>query len=196
MDPAIVGDHVGHREDPVMALFGQHVGPGAGQCPVRRDQRVVHAVHPAHDPAHAGEVKPRRRGSGEDAGRRAGGNQFPHRCTGELHVGVEVQAGKRTAGRIAQTEGVRLARYRGLEHPHAVDLPGGVGGPVGTRVGDDDDVELAGCRVVEQPAQVAGDDGLLVVRRYDDTDHRIAHAAQNSRCDPQRTRGSEPAVHE
>jgi hypothetical protein len=181
MDQTIVGDDVGHRKHPRMALFGEHVAAGAGQRAVRRHQRVVHPVHPPGGPADAGQVELRRRGAGEDAGGRAGRDQRAHRGRVQLHVGVEVDPREGTACRVAQPQSVGLSRYRGLDDPHPVDRPGGHGGTVGARVGDHDDVELAGCRTVEQPAQVARDDGLLVVRRYDDADSRLAHAAQDSR---------------
>jgi hypothetical protein len=196
MDQTVVRDDIRHREDPGVAPLRQHVGAGTGQCPVRRDQRVVYPVHPPHDPAHAGEVESRRGRGGQHAGCRAGGDQLTHRGCGQLDVGVEVQAGEGAAYRVAQPQGVRLARHRGLLYPYAVDLPRRVRGRVGARVGDHDDVELAGRRAVEQPAQIAGDDGLFVVCRYDDADHRIAHAAQDSGCATHRTRESEHAVHE
>jgi hypothetical protein len=180
MYQTIVGDDVGHREHPGVPLFGEHVAAGAGERPVRRHQRVVHAVHPLHQPADAGQVQPRRRGAGEDAGGRAGRDQRARRGRVQLHVGVEVQPGEGAAGRVAQPQRVRLSGYRGLDHPDAVDRPGGFRGTVGARVGDHDDVELAGCRTVEQPSQVVRDDGLLVVCRYDDADSRLAHAAQDN----------------
>jgi hypothetical protein len=188
MYQTIIRDDIRHREDPGMPLFGEHVGAGAGQRPVRRDQLFMHAVYALHHPADPVQVQQWRRGTGQDAGCGARGDQRPHRLGAQLYIGVQVEPGEGTASRVAQPQRVRLARHRRLDDPHAVDLPGGFRGTVGARVGDHDDVELTGGRTVEQPSQIARDDGLLVVRRYDDADSRLAHAGQDSRRTVERSR--------
>src|SRR5207302_9228861 len=77
---------------------------------------------------------------------------------------------------------VPRTRHRRLDPAPTAYVSRGIGGTAGTCVGDDDDVELAGRGSGEQPAQVAREDGLLVVRRYHDADCRLAHAAQDNRC--------------
>jgi hypothetical protein len=176
MDETVVGDHVRHREDPCVPRLGEHVRAHAGQRAVRRDQPVVHPVHPAGQPADTGQVQRRYRGTGQYAGRGARGGQRPYRRGVHPHVGVQVYPGKGPAGLVAQAQRVRLARHGGLDHPYA-GLPGERGGAVGARVGDHDDVELAGRRTGEQVPQVAGDDRLFVVRGHhnaDDHPHRVA----------------------
>ena len=182
MYQTIVGDDVGHRENPRMPALGQQVGARAGQRPARRDQLLVDAVHAFDHWADAVEVQARLRGRGQDLGAGAGRHEGTHRVGVELHVGVQVQAGERPCHLVAEAHRVRLSRYRRLDHAHTGYLSRGIGGTVGTCVGDDDDVELAGRGPGEQPAQVAREDGLLVVRRYHDADCRLAHAAQDNRC--------------
>ena len=182
MYQTIVRDDIRHRKDPGMPLLREHVATGAGQRPVRRDQLLVHAVHALHEPADRAQVQLRRGGAGQHAGCGARVGQRPHRRRVQLHVGVQIDAREGTALRVAQPQRVRLARHGGLDDPHTVDPPGGVRGTVGACVGDHHDVELAGCRAVEQPPHVARDDRRFVVRRYDDADCGFAHAGQDSRC--------------
>jgi hypothetical protein len=181
MDQTIVRNDVRDREDPVVPGLGQHVRPGAGQGPLRRDQSFVYAVHPLDDPAGPGQVQLGHRRARQDAGLRAGRHQRAHRRRVQLHVGVEVDARERRAGRVAQPQRVRLARCRRLDDAYAVHLHGNGGGVVGAGVRDHDDVELTGGGAVEQPAQVGRDDRFLVVRRYDDADYGLGHAGQDSR---------------
>jgi hypothetical protein len=201
MHPAIVGDHIRHREDPRMTLFGERVDAHAGQRAARRDQPLVHAVHPPHDAPDAVEVQHRNRGAGQDAGAGGRRDQGTHRRRAQLHVGIEIHPGEGTADRVAEPDGVRLAGHRGLDHPYA-GLLGDLGGTVGARVRDHDDVELAGGRAVEKAPQAAREDGLLVVRRDHDADHRsLAHAYRPSLAARQDSRAlphteSEPAVHD
>jgi hypothetical protein len=180
MYQTIVRDDVGHREHPVPPGLGEYVGAGAGQRPLRCDQGFVYPVHPRDQPAGAGQVELGRRGTGQDAGLRAGPDQFPHRRRVQLHIGVEVDARKRVAGRVAQPQRVRLSGYGRLDDPYAVHAFRRRGGAVGAGVRDNDDVELARRASVEQPAQVRRDDRFLVVRRYDDADRGLAHAGQDS----------------
>jgi len=176
MYPTIVGDEpVGHREHPGVSAFGEHVGTDAGQRPVRGDQPVVHAVHPARDRADAGQVQLRDRGTGQHPRLRARGDQRAHRHGVQLDVGVQVDTGEGAARLVAEPDRVRLARHRRLEDPHG-HLPGRLGRAVGTRVGDHDDVELAPGGAGPQPAQVSSDDRFLVVRRDDDADHGLGCA--------------------
>jgi hypothetical protein len=197
MDPAIVGDHVGHREDPRVPLFREHVDAHAGQRAAGRDQLLVHAVHPARDRSDAVEVQHRYRGAGQDAGTGGRRDEGTHRRRAQLHVGVEIDPGEGTAQLVPEPDGVRLAGHRGLHHPYAGFL-GDLRGAVGARVRDHDDVELAGGGAVEEAPQVAREDGLLVVRRDHDADHRsLAHAYRPSLAARQDSRavsstGSEP----
>ena len=181
MDQTIIGDDIGHREHPGVPLVGEHVGTGAGQRPGRPDQLLVHAVHPLDDPADAGQVEPGPGSRREHARGPAGGDQRPHRVRVDLDVRVEVQAREGAGLRVTQAHRVRLSGYRRLDDADAGYRPGHLGGTVGACVRDDDDVELAGYGTGEQPAQVARDDGFLVVRRYDDAHGRLAHAAQDNR---------------
>lgn len=176
MDEAVVGDHVGHREHPGVALLGQRVRAHPGQHPVRRDEPLVHAVHATGQPPDAIQVQLRHGGTGKHAGRTARRDQCAHRPGAQLDVGVQIDAGKGPAGTVAQAQRVRLAPHRCLDHPRT-RLAGERGGAIGAGVGHHDDVELTGDGPVEQPAQVAGDDRLLVVRRNHDADHRY-HGAR------------------
>jgi hypothetical protein len=179
MYQTVVGDDVRHREDPGVARLGEHVRTGAGQRPTRPDELVVHPVHPLGDGADAGEVEPRRRGARQHPGLRARGDQRAYRVRVDPYVRVEVEPREGTRLRVAQPHRVGLPRYRGLDDPYALDRPGRVGGAVATGVGHHDHVELAGRGTGEQPAQVAGEDGFLVVRRYDDAQGRLVHAAKD-----------------
>ena len=181
MHQTVIGNDVRHREHPRVALLGEHVDTDPGQRPVRRDELVVHPVHPAHHRSHTGEIQPRHRRSGEHPGGGAGGHERPDGIGVELHVGVEVQPGKRAAGRVAQAQRVRLAGSRGFDDPHPGHRSGGVGRGVDTRVGHHDDIELTGRAASEQSAQVGRDDRGLVVCRYHDADCRLTHAAQDNR---------------
>jgi hypothetical protein len=154
-----------------VALFGEHVDAHPGQSPGRCDEPVVHVVHATGQPSDAGQIQLRHGGTGQHVGRIARGHERPHRPGIQFDVGVEVDAGKGSAGIVAQAQRVRLARHRCLDHPGA-RLLGQRGGAVGARVGHHDDVELAGHGTGEQPAQVAGDDGPLVVGRNHDADRR------------------------
>ena len=154
-----------------MTLLGERVDAHPGQSAVRRDEPVVHAVHATGQPPDAGQVQVRHGGTGQHVGRTARGDECPHRPGIQLDVGVEVDAGKGPAGIVAQAQRVRLARHRCLDHPGA-RLLRERGGAVGARVGHHDDVELARDGTGQQPAQVAGDDRLLVVGRNHDADHR------------------------
>jgi hypothetical protein len=171
MDPTIVGDHVRHRKHPGVSLLGEHVDAHPGQRPGRRDEVLVHPMHAPRDAADAVQVQARNRGARQDAGPGAGRDQRAHRLRGQFDVGVEVHPGKRAARLVAEPERMHLAGNGCLHDTHA-DLPGGLRGAVGARVGDDDDVELAGGRAGEHPAQVVRDDGFLVVCRHDDADDR------------------------
>jgi hypothetical protein len=179
MDQTVVGDDVRHREDPGVTRLGEHVRTGAGQRPARPDERVVHPVHPLGDRPDAAEVELRSRRARQYARLRARGDQRAYRVGVEPHVGVEVEPREGTRLRVAQPHRVGLPRYRGLDDADAADRPGRVGGTVGAGVGHHDDVELAGRGTGEQPAQVAGQDGFLVVRRDDDAQGRLAHAAKD-----------------
>lgn len=176
MDQTIVGNDVRQREDPGVALLGEDVTAGPGQRPGRRDQGLVHPVHPADDRAGAGEIELRRRRAGQHAGRRAGLDQSAHGGGGELHIRIQVDPGEGDASRVTEAQGVRLARHCRLDDLNTLDLGGRRGGAVGARVRHDDDLELAGRGTVEQPTQVGGDDGFLVMSRYHDADYRLAHA--------------------
>jgi len=180
VDETIVGNDVGHREDPVPASLGEDIRAGAGQGALRLDQRLVNPVHPLDHPARAGQVELRRRGTGQDARLRAGRHQLAYRGRVQLHVGVEVDARERGAGRVAQPQRVRLARHRRLDDSHAVHLPRGRGGAVRARVRHHDHVELAGRAAVEQPAQVRRHDRFLVVRRNDYADRGLAHVGKDN----------------
>jgi hypothetical protein len=180
MDPAIVGDHVRHREDPGVPGLGQHVDTRAGQSAVRRDQALVHAVHATHDRAGAIEVLRWYRRAREDTGPLARRGQRAHRARVERHVGVEVHPRERAAVGVAEPERWYLPRRRRLEDPYP-GLPGDLGRAVGARVRDHDDVELTGRGTGEELPQVRRDDGFLVVRRYDDADRRGVRLAHESR---------------
>ena len=182
MDETIVGDDVRHREDPAVPLLGQHVAARTGQRPARGDELVVYAVHPPHHRAGAGQVEFRFRGAGENAPLRARGHQLADGSRVQLHIGVQVDARERDAGGVAPPQGVRLARRRRLDDPHAVDGSRRRRGAVRTGVGHHDDVELAGLAAAEQAAQIARDDRFLVVRRYDDADGGRAHVGKITRC--------------
>jgi len=178
MDPAVIGDHVGHRKDPVMALLGEGVRADAGQGALRRDQPVMHEMHPPQDPADAGQLQLRHGCAGQDARPGAGRGQDANGLRREPHVGVQVDAGERQAGLVAQREGVHLAWHRRLDDPHTHG-GGDLGCPVGTRVGDHHDVELAWRGRSEQVAQVGLDDRFLVVRRHNDADDRPARSLRD-----------------
>jgi hypothetical protein len=171
MYEAIVGNDVRNREHPGMTLLGEHVDAHSGQSPSRRNEPVVHLVHATGQPPDTIQVQLRHGGTGQHAGRIARGDKCPHRPGIHLNVSVKVDAGKSPAGLVAQAQRVRLARHRCLDHPGA-RLAGERRGTVGAGVGHHDDVELAGDGTGEQPAQVAGDDRLLVMGRNHDADHR------------------------
>jgi hypothetical protein len=177
----IVGDDVRHRKHPVPSWLGEDVCARTGQRSARPDEGFVYPVHPLDDPAGPGQVQLGRRGTGQDAGSGAAGHQLAHRGRVQLHIGVEVHTRKGGAGAVAQPERVRLPRYRCLYDPYAVHLFRSHCGAVRAGVRDHDDVELAGRAAVQQPAEVGRDDRFLVVRRYDDADHGLAHAGKNSR---------------
>jgi hypothetical protein len=181
MDETVVGDHIRHGEDPAVAGFGQDVAPGPGQGPAGSDERLVHPVHPPHHGPGAGQVELGPGSTRQHPGLRARGGQRADRGGVHGDVGVQVGAGKRHAHRVAQAQRIRLARHVGLDDADAGHLPRGRGRAVGAGVGDDDDVELTRRAAGEQAAQVAADDGFLVVRRNDDADHGVAHAANLSR---------------
>jgi hypothetical protein len=181
MDQAIIGDDVGHREDPVVPLLGQHVTAGPGQCPVRADQRVVHAVDAPGDRPDTVEVQQRSRRAGQDARLGAGADQRAQRRGGQLDVRVEVDPGKRPADLVAHAQRVRLSGHVRLEYPDAVHPPRRGRRAVAAGVGDHHDVDLARRGAVQQSPQVAGDHRFLVVRRQDDADHGFAHGAQDNR---------------
>ena len=180
MDEAIVGDHVRNREHPCVAPLGEHVGAHPGQRPGRRDEPVVHAVHAAGQPPDTVQVQLRHGGTGQHAGRTARGDECPHRLGVHLDVGVQVHAGKGPAGLVAKSQRVRLARHRCLDHAGA-RLVRERGGAVRAGVGHHHEVELAGAGAGEHPAQVTGDDRLLVVRGHDDADHRY-HGGRRGAC--------------
>jgi hypothetical protein len=188
MYQTIVRDDVRNGEHAGVPLLGEHVTPGTGQCPVRRDQRVMHAMHPLEHRAGSVQVELGRRGTGQDAGLCASRHQLPYRWRVQLHVGVEVDSREGLTGRVAQAQRVRLARHRCFDDAYAVRLLRRLGGAVGAGVRDDDDVELAGRAAVEQPPQVPRDDRFLVVRRNDDADCGLAHDGQDSRYPLGRTR--------
>ena len=171
MNPTIVGDHIRHREGPGVPLLREHVGANAGQRPLWRDQLLVHVVHPPGEAADPIQIQQRNRGAGQHAGPGAGRNEGTHRLRAQFHVGVQVDAGKGTAGLVAEPERVRLTWHRRLNNPHT-GLPGHLSRAVGAGVGNHDDVELAGSRRGEEPAQIVRDDGFLVVCRHNDADHR------------------------
>jgi hypothetical protein len=180
MDQTIVGDDVGHREDPVVALFGQHIATGAGECPVRADEGVVHAVHAPGHRADAVEVEPGGRGARQHARLGAGPGERPQGAGVEPHVGVEVGPRERAARLVAHPQRVRLARCRGLQDAYAGHAASRLGGVVAARVGHHDDVDLAGLGALQQSAQVGGDDRPLVVRRHYHADNGLFHAAHNN----------------
>ena len=182
MNQTIVRDHVGHREDPVVARPSEQIRSRAGQRPPRLDQGLVDPMHPLDHRAGPGQVELRRRGAGQDARLGARGHQLAHRRRVQPHVGVEVDAREGPAGGVAEAQRVRLTGHGRFDHAYAGHPPRRLGGAVGTGVRDHDDVELARCAPVEQPAQVVRDDGFLVVRRYHDADRGLAHAGQDIRC--------------
>ena len=179
MDQTIVRDDVGHREDPVVRFLGQHVAAGAGERAVRADEGVVHAVHAPRHRSDAVEVEPGGRGAGQHSRLGAGSGERSQGGGVEAHVGVEVGPRERAAGRVAHPQRVRLARCRGLQDSYAGHAASRLGGVVAARVGHHDDVDLAGLGAPQQGAQVGGDDRPLVVRRHDNADHGLAHAAQD-----------------
>jgi hypothetical protein len=180
MHESVVRDDIRHREDPAVTRLGEHIDAGPGQSPARPDQRLVDPVHPPDHPAGAGQVELGHRGARQDPGPRAGRHQLAHRGGVQPYVGVEVDPGKGDAGGVAQPERVWLAALRSLDHPHAGDPGGRRGGAVGAVVGDHDDVELARGTAVEEPSQIAGDDGLFVAGRHHDADYGLGHAAHDS----------------
>jgi hypothetical protein len=180
MDPTIVGDHVRHREDPRVPALGEDVDAHPGQRPRRRDEVLVHAVHPTHHPADAVEVEAWSRRARENAGLGGRGDQGAHRLGGQLHIRVEVDPRKGAAGLVTETQRRHLAGHRRLHDPYA-HPPGDVGRPIGAGVRHHDDVELARPRASEQPPQVAVEYGLLVVGGHDDAHHRLPLAGRMSR---------------
>jgi len=198
MHPAVVGDHVRHREDPRVPRFGEHVDADAGQRAAGRDQLRVHPVHPPRDRPDAVEVQLRHRGAGQDSGAGGRRDQGPHRRRAQLHVSIQIDPGEGTAQLVPDPDGVGLTRYRRLDHAHVEppgELLGHLGRPVGARVGHHDDVELAGCRTVEQAREVAREYGLLVVRRDHDADHRpLAHGYRLSSAARQDSRAGHRTV--
>jgi hypothetical protein len=177
-----------------MPRFGEHVDADAGQRAAGCDQLLVHPVHPPRERPHAVEVQLRDRGAGQDAGTGGRRDQGAHRRRVQLDVGIQVNPGKGTAQLVPDPDGVRLTGYRRLDHAH-VEVLGHLGRPVGARVGDHDDVELAGCRTVEQAREVAGEYRLLVVRRDHDADHRpLAHRYRLSSAARQDSRAGHRTV--
>jgi hypothetical protein len=171
MDPTVIRDDIGHREHPGVPGLGEHVDAHPGQRAVRSDQLLVHPVYPTDQTAHPGQVQLRPGRAGQHPGPRAGLDQRAHRRRVQFHVGVQINAGEGAAGRVAQPQRVGLSGYRRLDDPHA-GLPRRGGRTVSAGVGHHDDVELAGRRAGQQPAQIAGDDGGLVVCRHHDAHHR------------------------
>jgi len=180
MNQTIVGDDIRHREHPIVAGLGEHVRADAGQGAVRRDQLVVHLVHPARHRAGAGQVEVGHRGAGQHARLGAGGDQRADRVGVQAHIGIQVDAREGGALGVAHPQRVGLAGHLGVEHPDALDGGRGRGGAVLAGVRDHDDVELAGLAAVEQPAQVARDDCFLVVGRNHDADCWLGHAGQDN----------------
>ncbi|GAA3457616.1 hypothetical protein GCM10018962_94500 [Dactylosporangium matsuzakiense] len=174
---AVVGEHVGHREDPRVPGLGEHVDPGPGQDPAGRHQPVVDAVDPADDPAHLRHVQLGHRRAGQHAGLRARRDERAHRVGGELDVGVEIHPGKRRAVLVAQPHRGDLARHRGLDDAHTRHGRGDRGGVVLAGVRHDDDLELARCGAGQQLSQVVPDDRGLVVGRDDNAHDRDPHGA-------------------
>jgi hypothetical protein len=187
MDQTIVGNDIRHREHTIVSRLGEHVGAGTGQRALRGDQGFVHAVYPLDDPARAGQVEPWDWCTGQDARLRARRHHRVHRGRVHRHVGVEIEARKRGASRVAQPQSVRLARYRRLDDPYAVDLLRHRGGAVSAGVRHHDDIEGTRRGAVEQPAEVGRDDRFLVVRGYDDADYGLGHVGQDN---PHRVRRS------
>jgi hypothetical protein len=181
MDETIVGNDIRHGEDAAVAGLGQDVAPGPGQGPARSDERFVHPVHPSHHRPGAGQVELGPGSARQHTGLRALGGQRPDGGGVHRDVGVQVGAGERHARRVAEAQRVRLARHVGLDDADAGHPPRGRGRPVGAGVGDDDDIELTRSAAGEQAAKVPAEDGFLVVRRNDDADHGVAHAANLSR---------------
>ena len=179
MDQTIVGDDIGHREDPAVPLLGQRVTAGAGQHPVRAHQRVVHPVHSPGDRSHPGQVQLRHRRAGQHSRLGAGTDQGTQRLGVQPHIRVQVDPGVRPADAVAQTQRVRLAGHVRLEHPHAVHSARRLRRTVGAGVGHHHDIQLARRAAVQQPLQVGGDDRFLVVCRHDDADHGLVHAAHS-----------------
>jgi hypothetical protein len=170
MNPTVVGDDIGDREDSRVAFLGQDVDADPGQSTPRSDEPVVYAIHPAQHRADAGQVQFGYGSAGQYAGLRAGCDEVTDRSGGQLHIGVEVDPREGPAVLIAEAQGVRLAAD-GRFHDAYAGGPSGVGGLVMAAVGDDDDVEFTRSGSVEQPSQARRDDGFLVVRRHDDA-HR------------------------
>jgi hypothetical protein len=177
MDPTVVGDHVRHREDARVPGFGEDVDARAGERPGRRDEVLVHAIHPPHHPADSIEVEARRRRARQDARPGGGRDQRTHRLRGQLHVGIEVDPRKRAADRVPEAQRGYLAGHRRLHDAYA-GVPRDVRRPVRASVGHHDHVELAGRRAGEQPSKVALENGLLIVRRHDDADDRHPRAGR------------------
>lgn len=169
MDKTIVRDHVRDREDPGVTSLGQQVGSCSGQSPPRGHQPIVDFVDPPCDRADFLQLEHRHRSTGQHSPPGTGLDQGQHRRRGHRNVGVQVQPGERGTRRIAEPQGVWLARHVGLDHPHP-DRSGGFCRLVGTRIGNDHEVKHSGFRPGQQQAQIAGKDGLLVVRRHDDAD--------------------------
>jgi hypothetical protein len=182
MNPAVVGNDVRrHREDACVSRFVEHIHTDPGQCAIRCDQPIVHAMYARDKPTHAGQLEVRHRSTGEDARTRAGGDERAHRRRGQLYIGVKVDPRKRTDDGVPQHDRVCFTGCLGFDDPYARS-PSNLGRTVMARVGDDDDVELVRLGAHQKGAEISPDDAFLVVSRHDDTDRRSRRIGRHRRA--------------
>ena len=170
MDPAIIGDHIGHGKDPGMAGFRQQIGPHSCQGPRRRHHLVMYAVDPSRDGSNPLQHQHGYGSTGQHPRPRARPHQRQHRLAADLDIRVEVEPGKRPTHRVAHVHRVNLSRYRGLDDPHT-RLPRDLGGAISAGIGHDNDVEGTGIGVRQQGPQGPPQHGFLVVGWNDDAHH-------------------------
>jgi hypothetical protein len=172
MNPTVVGDDVRrHREGACVPRVGEDIDSDARERAMRRDEPVVHAMHPSNDLTDAAQFESRYWGTGEHARPRAGGDKRTHRDRRKPYVGVQVDPRKRTGHGIAERDRVGLSGRLGFDDPHA-GRSRDLRRAVVACIGDHDDVELVRLSRLQKGPEICPNDGFLVVRRNDDTDRR------------------------